>query len=423
MDDAKKWRFQTPGGLAGRKTVTLEEDADFWPERRENWLRGYVTAENAKGTLWGKKIDFHLEVKPFEAPINLWSSPRSNDPEPKRRPPRRPLAPGKRAYVERVEAKLAALRARFPQPADRALEERCLAYLGNDKLILPMSEAFRIWMDKDLDTADKCRKAALILGGMKELFADAELPEELLRDDTRVCEGLCKLLALAQTVEETAKRQTVDVNPDLAETILGLDRLTDEMIEGGKRLWNRPREMTPEEEDAYANKLLKAESSGTPLQERLKLLEELWEDPLTDPEEKAEYMEKAIQAARDEGRRKPGVPCPHRELVQRHLEALVKRLDALEREGEAAWRQRAAQEMYPTCRVWREDSELPPLTLEEFAAGLRISSLTAKTNTDKAGAVHFRLELAFTDEHDSFGGHWITANVEDDALISVDLEG
>ena len=142
---------------------------------------------------------------------------------------------------------------------------------------------------------------AEILGGMKELFANAKLPEELLRHDTKLCEGLCKLLGVAQTVAETAKQQQIDIGPGLAEMILSLDRLTDEMVEGGNRLWNLPRKMTPEEYDAYIDKTIEAEYSGKPLQERLKLMEELWEDPLVGPEEKVEYMEMAIQAVRKEG--------------------------------------------------------------------------------------------------------------------------
>ncbi len=424
MDDTKKWRFLVPEGLAGQKAVTLKEHTAFWPEAHQEWLYGYATAEDgAKGTLWGKKIDFYLEVQPFEAPIDLLAQP--HKPEHKPRSSRHLRNPEKQAYIERVEAKLAALRATFPPPPDRALEERGIAFFGNDRLILPMAEAFQIWMDESLEPADKCRKAASILGGMKELFANAKLPEELLRHDTKLCEGLCKLLGVAQTVAETAKQQQIDIGPGLAEMILSLDRLTDEMVEGGKRLWNLPREMTPEEYDAYIDKTIEAEFSDRPLQERLKLMEELWEDPLVGPEEKVEYMEMAIQAVRKEGRKKPSIPCPHKEAIQQHLNALAKRLDRLEREGEEAWQRRAAQELYPTCQAWREDSEpeLPPLSLEEFAAGLQITSLIVKTSPDEAGEAHFRLELAFTDEHDSFADHWITANVEDDALISVDLEG
>lgn len=62
MDD-KKWRFQVPGGLIGRKSLTLEEDIDFWLERQQKWFFGYATARNGvKGTLWGKKIDFYLQA-------------------------------------------------------------------------------------------------------------------------------------------------------------------------------------------------------------------------------------------------------------------------------------------------------------------------------------------------------------------------
>ena len=180
-------------------------------------------------------------------------------------------------------------------------EERCIAYFGNEKLIIPMAEVFKVWADGSLELADKCRKTAPVLGGMKDLFVDVKLPDELMRDDTKFCEGLCKLLQLAQTVEATAEQQQVEVGSDLAEMIRCLDRLTDRMIEGGERLWNAPRKMTPEEYDAYIDKSIDAEYSGKHLSERLKLLEELWEDPLVDMQERAEYMETAIKAVQSEG--------------------------------------------------------------------------------------------------------------------------
>lgn len=425
--DGKKWRFSTPYGLMGRKSLNLEEDIDFLLEKQQKWFFGYTTVKNGiTEMLWGKKIDFYLDVRPFAEPIDLLAHPFAgllaqplpDESKPRKATTRRLRDPEKQAYVERVEAKLTALRAQFP---DRMLEERYLAYFGREKLLLPMTEAFQICRDENVDAADKCRKAALLLGGMKALFVNANLPVELLRDDTQVYEGLRKLLHVAQTVEMVAKKLQVDISPDLAEMIRGLDRLTDEMLEGGRRLWNRPREMTPEEYAAYINKSRDAESPRHPLQERLKLLEELWEDPLVEPEERAELMEKALEAVR--GRRKPGAPCPYEKLVQRHLEALARRLDTLERAGEAAWQRRAAQSLEATCRVWREDSDLPPLSPEEFAAGLRVSSLTVRTTRDEADAIHISMHITFEDEHDSFAGHWITASIEDDALVSVDLEG
>lgn len=140
MGGTQTWRFQVAGGLVGRKSLPLQEHIDFWPEKGQEWLRGYVVAENTRGTLWGRRIDFHLEVQPFAEPIDLLARP--DEPKPGRRPHRRLKDPEKQAYIERVEARLAALRAQFPRPADRALEERCLAHLGNDRLILPMAEAF-----------------------------------------------------------------------------------------------------------------------------------------------------------------------------------------------------------------------------------------------------------------------------------------
>ena len=84
-------------------------------------------------------------------------------------------------------------------------------------------------------------------------------------------------------MKATAERDQVETGPDLEEMIDALDRLTDRMIEGGERLWGSTRKMIEEEYDAYLEKRVDAEFSILkPLAERLKLLEELWEDPLVD---------------------------------------------------------------------------------------------------------------------------------------------
>ena len=251
MDDTTRWRFRVSEGLAGRKTLTLERHTNFWAEKQQEWFYGYVTPEDGvKGTLWGKKIDFHVEVRPFEEPIDLLAQPGVSKPDPKRKNARRLRDAEKQAYIERVEAKLAALKAQFPPPVTRTMEERGIACFGNDKLIVPMAEAFQIWGDASIEVTERCRKAAKVLGGMKGLFADVQLPEDLMRHDTKLCEGLCKLLAAAESVKATAERYQVETGPDLEEMIDALDRLTDRMIEGGERLWGSTRKMIEEEYDA-----------------------------------------------------------------------------------------------------------------------------------------------------------------------------
>ena len=64
--DGKKWRFSTPYGLMGRKSLNLEEDIDFLPEKQQKWFFGYTTVKNGiTEMLWGKKIDFYLDVRPW----------------------------------------------------------------------------------------------------------------------------------------------------------------------------------------------------------------------------------------------------------------------------------------------------------------------------------------------------------------------
>ena len=135
-------------------------------------------------------------------------------------------------------------------------------------------------------------------------------------------------------------------------------------------------------------------------------------------------MEKGIELVREAAvKRPPATPCPHRELVKRHLEALGRQIDCLERAGERSWQLRMADEFKETCRVWRADADLPPLSRDEFAAGIRLGSIHAETEEDETGTVHCKLTLFFEDQRDSFAGHFLSAVLKDQTVQEITIMG
>lgn len=56
--------------------------------------------------------------------------------------------------------------------------------------------------------------------------------------------------------------------------------------------------------------------------------------------------------------------CPHAPCPKKHLRAISGYLNELEKEGEATWQLRMADELLPTANAWREDCDFPALSKE-----------------------------------------------------------
>ena len=110
-------------------------------------------------------------------------------------------------------------------------------------------------------------------------------------------------------------------------------------------------------------------------------------------------------------------------LVRKHLRAISGYLNELEKEGEATWQLRMADELLPTANAWREDCDFPALSKEGFASQIELQSVHIKTKEKEEGSIHYELELFFQDTEDTFAGHFLYATIEDGKVEEITLMG
>lgn len=119
----------------------------------------------------------------------------------------------------------------------------------------------------------------------------------------------------------------------------------------------------------------------------------------------------------------PGPICPHDFLIRKHLKAISGYVDELEKESEATWQLRMADELLPTANAYREGCELPALSKEEFAAQVELQSVHIETKENENGFIHYKLEFFFQDTDDTFAGHFLYAAIENHELREIALMG
>lgn len=414
------WKFRLTDKIARLSQISLEENIVFWPEKLKLWFYGYKSTKSYQATIWGKKVNLSLSIAPFGTPTEqLPVTP----PAPKKKK-RISLPPEKQAYVYLLQTKIEALEASKPPAPDEALEKRYWEYLDAQRFIGLCQQTVQVLNDPQRDDPAKCRDACEYLSEIFTLFQAMQLPDELLRDDTKFALMLAKVLQIAQGVEEKAEKLQIPVSPSLHDLIAFIDELTDRMIDGSHKLYGIARKMTPEEYDAHLDLVLSALYSDKPIEERLKLSEQIWENRLVDPDERIECLEKAIELVKKQARKKPeSVPCPDKELIRRHLAAMSGFMKALEEEGETVWRMRMAESLMDSLVVWREAADRPPLTVEAFAAQIYLQSAAIETKETEKGEIAYRLELYFQDKDDSFEGHVLYAEVTDGKVTEITLMG
>lgn len=421
QDSSKKvWRFRLPDKIAGLSQFSLEEDTAFWTEQMKLWFYGYKTSKDYKATIWGKKVNFSFSISPSGTPTEQF--PVIPAPQKKKRTVSLPLE--KQAYVDQLKAKIKELKDRLPEQPDEAMERRYWDYLDPQSFIGAMHRAVIAWNNKETDMPVKCREASEHLISMLPVLQAMQLPDELMRDDTQFAEALVKVLQLAQYVKENAGKAQVEVSARLHDLIDFLDHFIDRMIEGGNKLFGIERSMTEEENDACLDLEISALYSDKPIEERLVMLQELWENPLGIPSDRIEYLEKAIELVKKQARKRPeAIPCPYEELIKKHLQAIRGYVKELEDEGEAVWCRRMAEGLIDSLVVWRESAEMPSWSVDEFASQIYLQSLHIKIKEQEDGGIHYQMELFFLDKEDSFDGHTMYAAIEDHRVKEITLMG
>lgn len=405
----KSWTFRPADKIAGLSRLTLEEHRVFQPDGIASRLQGYKTPPETKATVWRKRIAFSLAIASPETPAASPAVPQT----PPKRTRSAPLSPEQKQLVKTLQTRLKTLRARLPPPADEALERRYWDYIDPHSFIGAFRKAATIWNNPDNDLPTKCRQVNASLTELHDLLQAMQLPGELMRDDTQFTVVLARILQFVRIVEEKAEKNGIGLPREVHELARLLDDLTDRMIEGGNRLYGIEHDMTREERQTQENLERSAFQPGKPLEERLAILETLWENPGIDLDEKIRYLEKAIELIREPGVKKPvKVPCPHEEGIKRHLSAISRHLRELEELGLTIWQHRIAEGLTRSANIWRKNAGLPPVLPEKWAPKIRLQSLDIQTEDEENGEIRFTATLGFRDRDGIFDGRLMQAVIE-----------
>lgn len=414
------WRFRLNDPIARLTQIPLEEHTEVWLEQLKEWFYGYQTPRPLKAILWDRKVELSISIAPPGTPTDRRTA--SAVPRKPRKSP--PLSPEKQAHIEQLQAKIDTLKQSIPPALDEATEQKYWEYLDAERFVLTLQKLAALWNDPETDESLKCRQAGPILTEIYDLLHNLELPDELMRDDTKFTVVLGKLLHFVRMIEQSAEKNQGELPAHAHALAVWVDEFTDRMIEGGNKLYGLARSMTPEENDAYTDLQIEADYSDCPDDERLKMFEKIGHTPLALPQERIEYLEKAIKLIKKTARKKrESLPCPEKELIKKHLAAISRYVQEVEEAGEKSWQLRMAEGLMDSVEVWREAAELPTLSKEEFAAWVYPEALHIQTKEDDDGTIHYELELYFRDKEDSFDGHVLYASVQDHAVTEITLMG
>lgn len=392
------WNFYPVKPIAGIRHIPLEEDTEFSPETFTFQFRGYKTGYGLNATLWGKKVSLSLAIIPTGIPREILPNMTKNASD-------TALSEEKRQYINTLREKRDALKAQLPPPADEALEEQYWQYIDSERFTGAFRKAVAIWNDPMTSRHTKCERVGIPLTEMYEVLQSMQLPGELIRDDTQFTVMLAKIMQFSRKVEEVAAENGITLPSEAGQLTQLTDTLTDRMIEGGNRLYGIPRDMTQEEHDAYFDLKLVALYSDKPPQERLSLLETLWDYPLADLDDRIGFLDQAIKLIREDA-----LHCPDEALIHRHLSAITIQLDRLDTEGETTWRHRIVENL---------SSE--PMNKWELA--IRLQTVTAETREREDGGTDLTIRLQFMDDNKTFDDRPIQAVIENGRITDISITG
>ena len=232
-----------------------------------------------------------------------------------------------------------------------------------------------------------------------------QLPDELVRADTNISILMATILYYAQSVEKNARKYKIRIPKLVRQLVKLVDGIITRMNETQNKLNGVERDMTKEEYktyDAYLDIKIGAKSAFCSFEKQLELYEQLWEMPSLSTDTKIECLNEAVK------------------LVKKQYGGY---LNELEKEGEATWQLRMADELLPTANAWREDCDFPALSKEGFASQIELQSVHIKTKEKEEGSIHYELELFFQDTEDTFAGHFLYATIEDGKVEEITLMG
>lgn len=413
------WEFHLTDKIAHLSEITLEMHTEFWLSSFRIWFRGYQTPEELKAKIFGREVDLSISIAPLGTPTETLPVV-----EEKLTKSKKVLLPPKQqTYLDTLKRKIKALKKLLPPKVDEVLEQRCLDDMNADRLKEIIQYSTGIWSNPNLSVEEKLNQLIPYKIELYDLVCLIQLPDELMRADTNISIIMATIQFFAESVEKNAKKHKIKTPRQVHQLVKFTDKLITRMNEGQNKLNGVERDMTKKEFDAYLKLEYEAGSARRPLEERLKLYEQLWEMPSVSTNCKIKFMNEAIKLVKKQYCKNPEFLCPHESLIRKHLGAISGYLNELEEEGEAAWQLHMADELLSTANVWREDCELPPLSKEEFASQIALQSVHIKTKELEEGAIHYELELFFQDTADTFAGHFLYADMEDHEVKEIMLMG
>lgn len=420
--DKNSWNFHLTKSIAGLYDVTLEIHTEFWLSTLQIWFRGYQTPEGYKATIWDKKVDLHIAIAPLGTPTE--TLPVIEEKTTRSKNAQHP--PEQQIYVDGLQKRIKSLKKHLPPKVDKVLEQRCLDEMNVDRIKTIIRECDTIWGDKGLSAEGKINRLVPYKIEIYDLVSMLQLPDGLVRADTNISILMATILYYAQSVEKNARKYKIRIPKQVRQLVKLADGIITRMNEAQNKLNGVERDMTKEEYkiyDAYLDIKIGAKSAFRSFEKQLELYEQLWEMPSLSTDTKIECLNEAVKLIKKQYSKKPESRCPHAPLVRKHLRAISGYLDELEKEGEANWQLRMADELLPTANAWREDCNLPPLSKEEFASQIELQSVHITTEEKEEGSIHYELELFFQDTDDTFAGHFLYATIEDGKVEEITLMG
>lgn len=410
------WTFRVAEKIAQRTQITLEENTCYWAEQLKTWFYGYKTPFPVKATLWGQKVDLEIKIAPYGTPTETLPVAE------KVGSTSQTLSVEKQERIGELKARIAAIKATIPEDADEKLENRYWEYLDRDQFLGSYQQAVAVW-NRDADAIMRYRHVGELLTKMYDAIHNLKLPDELMRNDTKFNEMVIQMLLFVEKVEHQAQANGIELPAKVHELSVFLDRSSDQLTEGGNRLFGIKREMTDEQRNEAVSLTTAAFDNGRPIEERLEILNQLYENPLIDTDDRLVFLEKSIELIRNGMKRPKPVPCPYDELIKRHLSGISRYLHRLEQDGSTVWCQRVAEGMFGTMQSWRKDAGMSVWTKEEFVGMLYPTSAIISTHEQANGGIDYELELFFLDREDSFSGHVIHVSVKNEDVHEISLMG
>lgn len=414
------WKFRLTEPLAGISQIPLQEHISFWSEVMKFWFYGYNTPKDLKARIWGRKVDMSLSVAPLGTPVEKMPlGPQKIDIT--KKVSNVPIE--KRAYLEELQERLRGLKEKIPSPV--ADENAYWKYIEPESFVGACKQTITFWNHPETSIADKCSQVTEPLLVIYNALKDVQLPDELMRDSTKFFGILAQMLQYVQIIVENARIHNIPLPTEVGWLETLLDKLTDQIMENENKLFGVDSDVSEDDRAEFADRKYAALfKDGYAIEEHLKMLKELEESPCADNEEKIELLEKAIGLILQQAMGKPkNPPCPHKNLIKRHLDGISNYLKKLEEKGEKWWQLQMADEMLDSANAWRESGELPILTKEEFASIIFLESVHVETKEQDNGGINYKMELFFEDKDDSFDGHVMYALIENDKIKEITLMG